>query len=107
MLGHRQRRLDETKSTARRTIPLPKFAIEMLHRRRHLPYFGEQTVIFPSTAGTLRDPNNFAKEWRTARDELGLGDATTHSFARPSRHSSTTKDCPPASAPCQHVPNKL
>jgi len=30
----------------------------------------------------LRDPNNFAKEWRTARDELGLGDATTHSFRK-------------------------
>jgi hypothetical protein len=30
MLGHRQRRLDETKSTARRTIPLPKFAIKMI-----------------------------------------------------------------------------
>jgi hypothetical protein len=42
----------------------------MLQRRSRLPYFGEQTVIFPSTAGTLRDPNNFAKEWRTARDEL-------------------------------------
>lgn len=76
-------RVDETKSTAgRRTLPLPKFAIEMLQKRRHLPYLGEQEVIFPSTAGTLRDPNNFAKEWRTARDELGLGDATTHSFRK-------------------------
>nr|WP_272952244.1 site-specific integrase [Mycolicibacterium vanbaalenii] len=76
-------RVDETKSTAgRRTLPLPKFAIEMLQKRRHLPYFGEQTVIFPSTAGTLRDPNNFAKEWRTAREELGHGDATTHSFRK-------------------------
>lgn len=76
-------RVDETKSTAgRRTLPLPKFAIEMLQKRRHLPYLGEQEVIFPSTAGTLRNPNNFAKEWRTARDELGLGDATTHSFRK-------------------------
>lgn len=66
----------------RRTIPLPKFAIEMLQRRKDLPYFGEQKVIFPSTAGTLRDPNNFAKQWRTARDELGLGEATTHSFRK-------------------------
>jgi len=47
-------RVDETKSAAgRRTIPLPRFAVEMLMKRRHLPYLGEQTVIFPSTAGTL------------------------------------------------------
>jgi hypothetical protein len=50
-------RVDEAKSAAgRRTIPLPRFAVEMLQKRRHLPYLGEQTVIFPSTAGTLRDP---------------------------------------------------
>lgn len=45
-------RVDKTKSTAaRRTLPLPQFAIEMLQKRRHLPYLGEQAVIFPSTAG--------------------------------------------------------
>jgi len=34
--------LDETKSNARRrTIPLPKFAVEKLKKRRHLPYLGE------------------------------------------------------------------
>ncbi|WP_101947346.1 site-specific integrase [Mycobacterium sp. 3519A] len=76
-------RVDETKSAAgRRTIPLPRFAVEMLQKRRHLPYLGEQTVIFPSTAGTLRDPNNFLKLWRTAREELGVPDATTHSFRK-------------------------
>jgi integrase len=76
-------RVDDTKSAAgHRTIPLPRFAIEMLERRRHLPYLGEQEVIFPSTAGTLRDPNSFAKEWRTVREELGVADATTHSFRK-------------------------
>ncbi|QQW36525.1 site-specific integrase [Mycobacterium marinum] len=76
-------RVDETKSTAgRRTIPLPKFAVEMLDKRRQLPYLGEQVVIFPSTAGTLRDPNNFGKEWRTAREELGIPEVTTHSFRK-------------------------
>jgi hypothetical protein len=44
-------RLAETKSTAgRRTIPLPKFAIKMPQKRRHLPYFGEQTVSATSHA---------------------------------------------------------
>ncbi len=76
-------RLDEIKSAAgRRTIPLPKFAVDMLLKRRHLPYLGEQGVIFPSTAGTLRDPNNFGKEWRTARKELGVAEVTTHSFRK-------------------------
>jgi integrase len=76
-------RVDDTKSAAgHRTLPLPRFAIEMLQRRRHLPYLGEQEVIFPSTAGTLRDPSNLAKEWRTVREELGVADATTHSFRK-------------------------
>lgn len=83
MTGEGLLRVDETKSMAgRRTLPLPQFATEMLQKRKHLPYFGEQEVIFPSTAGTLRDPNNFAKQWRTARDELNLGEVTTHSFRK-------------------------
>jgi hypothetical protein len=89
-------RVDETKSAAgRRTIPLPKFAVEMLQKRRHLPYLGEQTVIFPSTAGSLRDPNNFLKLWRSAREELGVPDATTN------RHR------PPRPQPRQHDPGPL
>src|ERR1700741_3670143 len=61
---------DETKSAAgRRTIPLPRFAIDMLRQRRRLPCLGEQTIIFPSTAGTLRDPDNFNRQWREVREE--------------------------------------
>lgn len=76
-------RVDETKSAAsRRTIPLSRFAIEMLERRRRLPYLGQQAMIFASTTGTLRDPNNFGKEWRTARTQLGLPEVTTHSFRK-------------------------
>ena len=76
-------RVEETKSAAgRRTIPLPRFAIDMLESRRSLPHLGEQGVIFPSTTGTLRDPNNFGKEWRTARQELGVAETTTHSFRK-------------------------
>ncbi len=43
----------------------------MLTRRRLLPFLGQQTVIFPSTVGTLRDPDNFNRVWRQVRDELG------------------------------------
>ncbi len=76
-------RVDETKSAAgRRTVPVPQFAVQMLQIRHRLPYRGEQAVIFPSTAGTLRDPNNFGKEWRNAREELGVPEVTTHSFRK-------------------------
>jgi Phage integrase family len=40
------------------------------------------TIVFPSTAGTWRDPNNFGREWRRVRDELGVPDVTTHSFRK-------------------------
>jgi integrase len=76
-------RVDETKSAAgRRTIPLPRFAISMLLQRRQLPYLGEQKIIFPSTAGTLRDPDNFNRQWRAIRDEIGASGVSTHSFRK-------------------------
>ena len=66
----------------RRTVPLLRFAIDTLQDRRSRPYLGEQTVIFPSAAGTLRDPNNFGKQCRTVRDELGVTEVSTHSFRK-------------------------
>jgi integrase len=81
--GEGLKRVDETKSAAgRRKVPLPQFAVATLTARRQLPDVGEQSVIFPSTAGTLRDPNNFGKEWRTTREELGVPEVTTHSFRK-------------------------
>ncbi len=76
-------RVDETKTVAgRRVIPLPAFAVAVLSERRNLPYLGEQSVIFPSTNGTLRDPDNFAGQWRKSRDELGVPDVSPHSFRK-------------------------
>lgn len=76
-------RIDEAKTAAgKRTIALPTFAVMALTQRRSLPYLGEQPVIFPSTAGTLRDPNNFGREWRQVRDQLGVPEVTTHSFRK-------------------------
>ncbi|OBB71576.1 tyrosine recombinase XerC [Mycobacterium sp. 852014-52144_SCH5372336] len=81
--GEGLRWIPVTKSAAgRRTIPLPRFAIEMLTDRRGVPYLGEQPMIFPSTAGTWRDPNNFGKQWRNAREDLGVPEVTTHSFRK-------------------------
>lgn len=65
-----------------RTIPLPMFALDVLKRRAAEAHPSNDGVIFPSTSGTLRDPNNFGKQWRKARDDLGAADVTTHSFRK-------------------------
>ena len=80
-------RVDETKSAAgRRTIPLPRFAIDMLAQRRQLPYLGEQTIIFPSTAGTLRDPDNFNRQWRAGPRRTRRGRCEHAQFPQDCRH---------------------
>lgn len=81
--GQGLERIDDAKSAAgMRTVRLPAFAVTALVERRGLPYLGQQVVIFPSTSGTLRDPNNFGKQWRSVRDELGVPEVTTHSFRK-------------------------
>jgi integrase len=81
--GHGLMRLDDTKSAAgKRTLPLPRFAVDALKARRRLPFLGEQPMIFPSSAGTWRDPNNFNKQWRQVRDDVDAAGVTTHSFRK-------------------------
>lgn len=81
--GKGLRRIDETKTEAgTRTVSLPQFGAAILTARRSLPYLGEQKMIFPSTAGTWRDPDNFRARWREVRDALGVPDATSHSFRK-------------------------
>jgi integrase len=76
-------RIDETKTAAgRRTVPLPSFATAVLAARRAVPFMGEQQMIFPSTTGTYRDPDNFRARWAEVRDELGVPGVTTHSFRK-------------------------
>jgi integrase len=63
-------RQDTTKGGTPRSVPLPRFAVEVLHRRKGGRQ-GPNTagVIFPSSTGTLRDPDNFgtASERRSRR----------------------------------------
>jgi integrase len=76
-------RFTETKSNAgARTIALPRFAMTMLERRATEPHPSVDGVVFPSTTGTLRDPNNFGKQWRVARVKLGVPETTSHSFRK-------------------------
>lgn len=65
-----------------RTVPLPGYAVAVLAARRNKPFMGEQKMIFPSTAGTWRDPDNFNGQWRRARESLGVPDVTSHSFRK-------------------------
>jgi hypothetical protein len=39
-------------------------------------------MVFPSATGTWRDPDNFRARWREVRGELGVPDATSHSFPK-------------------------
>jgi len=54
----------------------------MLIERRKLPYLGQQSVIFPSTSGALRDPDNFAGRWRKIRADLGVPNVSSYSFRK-------------------------
>jgi integrase len=47
-----------------------------------LTWASPPTIMFPSTAGTWRDPNNFGRDWRRVRAELGVPEVTTHSFRK-------------------------
>lgn len=76
-------RVTEAKTKAGlRTVPLPRFAIDVLKARRGREYVGEQEMIFPSTAGTWRDADNFRKQWRLIRNKFGLDGVTPHSFRK-------------------------
>ncbi len=76
-------RQDRTKGGDERSVALPQFAIDALHRRKGDPLrSGTSGVIFPSSTGTLRDPDNFGKQWREVRESLGLPDVSSHSFRK-------------------------
>ena len=67
--------------SSNRVVVLPPFAVEALRRQqgRRLP--SADGLVFPSAAGTLRSPNNFARVLRDARGEE-LGWVSPHSFRR-------------------------
>ncbi|WP_267307036.1 tyrosine-type recombinase/integrase [Mycobacterium barrassiae] len=76
-------RQERTKGGDERSVALPQFAIDALHRRKGDPLrTSTGDVIFPSSTGTLRDPDNFSKQWREVRDSLGLPDVSSHSFRK-------------------------
>ena len=65
-------RIDETKTAAGAHCRCPASPVTVLTARRSLPYLGQQAMVFPSTAGTWRDPDNFRARWIEVRDDLGV-----------------------------------
>ncbi len=75
---------EHPKSTnSRQRYFLPAFAVEMLLRRQVQQLEANPwDVVFPSSTGTLRDPGNFRKQWRSARDDIGFQWVTPHTFRK-------------------------
>ena len=81
--GEGLKRLESAKTkSSERVVPLPAFAITALTERRGRGFWGQQAMIFPSGVGTWRDPDNFNKQWRRVRENLGVPDVTSHSFRK-------------------------
>ena len=70
--GLQRDRRDQDGRPVRGRISLPGFAVDVLPERgRPCRILGERhPVIFPSTAGTLRDPNNCGKQWHTLGSDV-------------------------------------
>jgi integrase len=76
-------RLPSTKSGKRgeRLIPLPKWAITMLKRRR-LAIPADVQPVFPDTLGGWRDPSNVRRVWREVRDKAQMDGMVSHTLRK-------------------------
>lgn len=64
-------------------IHLPPFAVAALLTRSQEERPNKHGLVFPSSVGTMRDPSNFATQWRGVRDDLEhLAGTTGHSFRK-------------------------
>lgn len=78
-------RHDGKSEAALRVIPLPRFAVDMLHRRFEVP--GEDDwPVFPAAGRdgrvTYRWPANVRRTLRSVREEVGLDWMTPHTWRR-------------------------
>ena len=69
-------------SSSQRELELPRFAVDMLMRRRVNAASNIVGAVFPSTAGTWREPGNVRTQWRQVRAAAGYSWVTPHSFRR-------------------------
>lgn len=65
---------------ASRTVAMPAKLSAMLKARRSS--MEPNTLVFPTVAGEIHDPNNTERDWRDRREELGFAGLTTHSLRK-------------------------
>jgi integrase len=74
-------RQEHTKSAAGfRTLALPRFAVDVLVRRR--VDADSSGLVFPSTRGTVREPANLRRQWRDARAAAGFDWVVPHTLRK-------------------------
>ena len=80
----RPMRQDKPKSDrSRRRLVLPAFAVDALLRRRvAITAANVHDVVFPSAAGTLRDPGNVRKQLNKVLAEVGMTWVTPKTFRK-------------------------
>ncbi|WP_412475407.1 tyrosine-type recombinase/integrase [Gordonia sp. LUNF6] len=74
-------RQEHRKAKDRFSVTLPRFAVDMLLRRKVHAVPNDYDVIFPSSTGTLRAPKNLATQLRAARGTEWEW-VTPHTFRR-------------------------
>ena len=81
--GHGIVRQDATKSAAgRRTVYLPRFAVEVLLRRQTQEPSNSNNAVFATRNGTWVSAHNVRRRWRAIRDGTGLEWVTPHAFRK-------------------------
>lgn len=70
-------------ATSRRSLLIPRFVADALMRRRVAVVVPNvHDLVFPSTAGTVRDPGAVRKQWNKIREEAGFAWVTPHTFRK-------------------------
>jgi len=76
-------RQQHTKTSAgTRRIQVPGALIGVLGDRRVRADANAHDLVFPTVLGHIRDPRNTSRDWAHARERLGLGPYTFHSFRK-------------------------
>jgi len=70
-------------ASGRRRLMLPPFVVSMLLRRQlEIVEQNQWDLVFPSSTGTLREPQNLHRQWRSARERAGMEWITPHVFRK-------------------------
>lgn len=83
LMGQGIHRQAHTKTSAGfRSVTLPRFAVETLLRRQVNASPNLQNLVFPSSTGTIRTPNNVRRQWRSAMAATGFEWVVPHTLRK-------------------------